>query len=144
MAFIDIFNFKKYFIKPSDSQVARYGHVNGLYEELGPRIKNPGSYSNIGSSSITVPITTYSGVVDLPNFGITTATTIEDPGIANIQLTGDLITSSSIILITPVFNQPDLMVVTPSTISNGSIDIAFYNYSTIEIEGLTFNYLIIN
>lgn len=30
MAFIDIFNFKKYFIKSSDSQVARYGHVNAL------------------------------------------------------------------------------------------------------------------
>lgn len=34
MAFIDIFNFKKYFSKPSDSQVARYGHVNALYEAL--------------------------------------------------------------------------------------------------------------
>lgn len=34
MAFIDIFNFKKYFSKPSDSQVARYGHVNALYDAL--------------------------------------------------------------------------------------------------------------
>jgi hypothetical protein len=34
MAFIDIFNFKKYFSKSSDSQVARYGHVNALYDAL--------------------------------------------------------------------------------------------------------------
>jgi hypothetical protein len=34
MAFIDIFNFKKYFSKPSDAQVARYGHVNALYDQL--------------------------------------------------------------------------------------------------------------
>jgi hypothetical protein len=34
MAFIDIFNFKKYFRKPSDVQVARYGHVNALYDAL--------------------------------------------------------------------------------------------------------------
>lgn len=34
MAFIDIFNFKKYFSKPSDSQVARYGHVNAAYDDL--------------------------------------------------------------------------------------------------------------
>jgi len=34
MAFIDIFNFKKYFAAPSDSQVARYGHVNALYTDL--------------------------------------------------------------------------------------------------------------
>ena len=34
MAFIDIFNFKKYFSKPSDAQVARYGHVNALYDAL--------------------------------------------------------------------------------------------------------------
>jgi hypothetical protein len=34
MAFIDIFNFKKYFSRPSDAQVARYGHVNALYDAL--------------------------------------------------------------------------------------------------------------
>jgi hypothetical protein len=40
MAFIDIFNFKKYFSKPSDSQVARYGHVNALYDALQQPEKN--------------------------------------------------------------------------------------------------------
>jgi hypothetical protein len=34
MSFIDIFNFKKYFSKPSDSQVARIGHVNAVYDTL--------------------------------------------------------------------------------------------------------------
>lgn len=32
MAFIDIFNFKKYITKQSDAQVARYGHVNAAVE----------------------------------------------------------------------------------------------------------------
>jgi hypothetical protein len=41
MAFIDIFNFKKYFAKPSDSQVARYGHVNALYDTIAPFISSP-------------------------------------------------------------------------------------------------------
>jgi hypothetical protein len=40
MAFIDIFNFKKYFSRPSDAQVARYGHVNALYDALSQPEKN--------------------------------------------------------------------------------------------------------
>jgi hypothetical protein len=34
MAFIDIFNYKKYFAKNSDAQVARIGHVNKLAERV--------------------------------------------------------------------------------------------------------------
>jgi hypothetical protein len=41
MAFIDIFNFKKYFSKPSDAQVARYGHVNALYDQLSANTYTP-------------------------------------------------------------------------------------------------------
>ena len=40
MGFIDIFNFKKYFAKPSDSNVARYGHVNALAEATLDAVKN--------------------------------------------------------------------------------------------------------
>jgi len=34
MAFVDIFNFKKYITKPSDALTARVGHVNALYNTL--------------------------------------------------------------------------------------------------------------
>ena len=36
MAFIDIFNYKKYFRKSSDATVARVGHVNKLAEKVTP------------------------------------------------------------------------------------------------------------
>lgn len=36
MAFIDIFNFKKYITKPSDAATARIGHVNAVYDALLP------------------------------------------------------------------------------------------------------------
>lgn len=34
MAFINIFNYKKYFKKTSDANVARIGHVNAVYDAL--------------------------------------------------------------------------------------------------------------
>lgn len=40
MGFIDIFNFKKYFAKASDSNVARYGHVNALAAATLGAVKN--------------------------------------------------------------------------------------------------------
>jgi hypothetical protein len=40
MAFVDIFNFKKYITKPSDATTARIGHVNALYDALQQPEKN--------------------------------------------------------------------------------------------------------
>ena len=40
MAFIDIFNFKKYITKQSDAQVARYGHINALAGATLDAVKN--------------------------------------------------------------------------------------------------------
>jgi hypothetical protein len=143
MPFIDIFNFKKYFITPSDSQVARYGHVNGLYDELGPRIKNPGSYTSSDNAGVIVPVTTYSGSINLPNQGVPLGTGNDNPGVAEVQLTSDLIKSNSIVMLTPIFQAIDLMVMSP-VVSEGAVNVIIYNYSPNEIEGIRFNYLIIS
>ena len=54
MAFIDIFNFKKYFSKPSDAQVARYGHVNALYDQLSANTYTPPYKSYVAQFSFDV------------------------------------------------------------------------------------------
>ncbi len=59
MAFIDIFNFKKYFSKPSDSQVARYGHVNALYDQLSNQTPTKEYYSFILKITLDLEDTNY-------------------------------------------------------------------------------------
>lgn len=70
MAFIDIFNFKKYFAKPSDSQVARYGHVNALYDATQPKIVT-GVITQQTDLTTSVTLDTYAGRIILAaNFSI--------------------------------------------------------------------------
>jgi hypothetical protein len=149
MAFIDIFNFKKYFAKSSDAQVARYGHVNALYDDLAPRIKNHGTYRSTASStpSVIVPITSYAGKVDLPNFGVPVAIEVlgapkSEPGRVEFALSADFITENSMAIVS-VGIVTDLLLAS-STCENGLITISILNYSTIEVEGITVNFLIIN
>lgn len=141
MAFIDIFNFKKYFATPSDSQVARYGHVNAV----AARVTNHGTYSDSTSGDVVdVNVTTYSGSVYLPNFGIPAGAGNDAPSQGSVTLFGDFIKANSIIIVTPLLFTPDLMVVSQSGASEGSIELTINNYSTVEIESVKFNYLIIN
>ena len=65
MAFIDIFNFKKYFAKPSDSQVARYGHVNALYDTIAPFISSPVTVTQETSLVTAVTANTRCGKIEL-------------------------------------------------------------------------------
>ena len=66
MAFIDIFNFKKYFANPSDSQVARYGHVNALYDALSAsssssavNVPTPVTFSNMNNPTLNYNLLSY-------------------------------------------------------------------------------------
>lgn len=97
MAFIDIFNFKKYFSKPSDSQVARYGHVNALYDAL----NSGGNYQ----SKFTVDTVTQTGSAsnDVTINADAGSIIIAGPvagGQFNFVVTNDKVTDSSIILLT--------------------------------------------
>jgi hypothetical protein len=62
MSFIDIFNFKKYFRKSSDSQVARYGHVNALYDDLDAKFTVSRDHYSV--STYHAEVSTYAGTID--------------------------------------------------------------------------------
>jgi hypothetical protein len=89
MAFIEIFNFKKYFAKASDSQVARYGHVNALAS----RITSPVAYTQETSTGTTVEINSYCGTITLAG---------PIPSNTNIlfRVNCPLVTETSVILLT--------------------------------------------
>lgn len=144
MAFIDIFNFKKYFAKSSDAQVARYGHVNALYDDLAPRIKNHVNYvSTTSVGDIDIPITSYAGTVSIFNRTLSAGTGNDDPGMFSFTLTGDFITDDSMIILTSSGGAVDNVSV-KYTISGNVAEISFLNYSTIAVTALKANFLIIN
>jgi hypothetical protein len=96
MAFIDIFNFKKYFLKPSDSQVARYGHINALYNDLSESLsQNQITTGTVTQSAedATVTINARAGKITLTGL-ITNA----DPNLFTIN--NSEVTENSIILVT--------------------------------------------
>ncbi len=144
MAFIDIFNFKKYFAAPSDSQVARYGHVNAVYDDLAPRIKNHVNYiSTTSVGDIEIPITSYAGTISIFNRTLSAGTGNDDPGMFSFILTGDFITEDSMIILTSSCAAVDNVSV-QYIISGNVAEISFLNYSTIAVTALKANFLIIN
>ena len=141
MAFIDIFNFKKYFSKPSDSQVARYGHVNALYDALST------------ASSFTTAKYLFENINDSP-FDITSSAgqiTFSDSsiGMGNtqaVQLNASFITENSIIVASVGCNPINSsgVVVRVST-EEGTAEIRITNVSaTSDIDTISINYIIIN
>ncbi len=132
MAFIDIFNFKKYFAKPSDSQVARYGHVNALYTNLKITV---GSYDfNTIDGDLTV--TTKAGVITFLN-DITM-------GGASFNLASTEILPSSVILLTIGSLNDAALVATTRSAGTGDVRIVLHNDDSIDAEDVVLNYLIIN
>jgi hypothetical protein len=61
MAFIDIFNYKKYFRNVGDSNVARIAHVNSLAN----RVTAPSTVTQLTDNNTTVNIDAYSGVITM-------------------------------------------------------------------------------
>jgi hypothetical protein len=72
MAFIDIFNFKKYFATDSDSQVARVGHVN----QLARRVTEP---TVMTQETPSEPITcnAYCAKINIPQISTETSYILE-------------------------------------------------------------------
>jgi hypothetical protein len=90
MAFIDIFNYKKYFAKSSDAQVARIGHVN----KLAAHITAPARVAQLNSINDNVTINAYSGVIEMfDNF-----TAPSDLG-ATFRVDNDKVTANSVVLV---------------------------------------------
>lgn len=61
MAFVDIFNYKKYFSNKGDSNVARIGHVN----KLAARVTSPVAVTQLTDNQTEVTVNSYSGIVRL-------------------------------------------------------------------------------
>lgn len=61
MAFVDIFNYKKYFSNKGDSNVARIGHVN----KLASRVTSPVAVTQLTGNTTGVTVNSYSGIVRL-------------------------------------------------------------------------------
>ena len=71
MAFVDIFNFKKYITKPSDATTARIGHVNALYDTMTPYISSPITVTQETSLATAVTANARCGKIELAgDFGI--------------------------------------------------------------------------
>ena len=109
MAFIDIFNYKKYFSSKGDSNVARIGHVN----KLANRVTSPTAVTQTGSTVSPVTIDAYAGVITMQsilNTGQPSASFIVNNSFA---------TASSTILFTVEY---------PSTADvSDRVDIAIFN-----------------
>lgn len=91
MAFIDIFNYKKYFTKNSDANVARIGHVNKLAE----RVVSSSVVTQQTDLLTAVTLDAYAGRIILAddfNFGTSLNTTF--------TFNNNKITENSIILLT--------------------------------------------
>jgi hypothetical protein len=120
MAFIDIFNFKKYFAKPSDSQVARYGHVNALYDTIAPFISSPVTVTQETSLATAVTANTRCGKIEL-------AGGFDSTGVLNTTFTfnNSEITTNSVILtqISGTSGTDMYTYVAITDITNGSCEI---------------------
>lgn len=140
MAFIDVFNYKKYFKKSSDATVARVGHVNALYDAAQPKF-TVDTVTQTGANSSPVTINSVAG-------RITMASTVSAVP-STFRVDNSEVKSTSIIILTVEPSSADALkelLVRPYSVVDGSFTVA------IEIAGLTgatnaavsINFLVIN
>lgn len=140
MAFIDIFNFKKYFITPSDSQVARIGHVNAAYDASQPKFtvdtvtQSTDVYTSVTINSLSGKVTTYSTIGPSPTGGFV--------------VNNSLVKADSVILLTvnPVFADRNLEILAIcSDITDGSFRMNVQTVGAVTTSSpVTVNFLVIN
>jgi hypothetical protein len=122
MAFIDIFNYKKYFKKSSDATVARVGHVNAVYDALQtdsqPKF-TVGTVTQTVSNTTAVTINTTAGRIEMVDDLTNT--------VATFRVNNSEVTANSIVLITLVPNFTDSnkeMIGRISAITSGRFNIS--------------------
>jgi predicted porin len=148
MAFIDIFNFKKYFLKPSDSQVARYGHINALYNDLSESL----SQNQITTGTVTQSAIDQSVTINARAGKITLAGSITYANPNSFTINNSEVTENSIILVTveAQYNGGNPFKSSTAVISNitdGTFDICIKSVSETEsspIGGGYVHFFIIN
>ena len=118
MAFINIFNYKKYFQKTSDATVARVGHVNRLAERIAVVEYVTQETSN------TTPVTINSYVGQVTMFAGLAAGSQDSFRIANSKVTADSIIIASIEY-SSITDRTDLVFSAPLNITDGTFDVAW-------------------
>ena len=138
MAFVDIFNFKKYITKPSDATTARIGHVNALYDALANSdsaiTKN--TYL-LATGETDVTINTKSGVIDIEEDVVGLSTLPFN--IISDDITGD---NPCVILITIISNEGYNLGL-GYALSDGLANITIYNRNSFNATLVKLHFLII-
>jgi len=88
MAFVDIFNYKKYFSNKGDSNVARIGHVN----KLAARVTSPVAVTQTTGVGTSVTVDAYAGVITMAE--------VLPVGNTTFKVNNSYVTAGSTVLVT--------------------------------------------
>ena len=133
MAFIDIFNYKKYFRKSSDATVARVGHVNKLAEKV-----TPVEYVTQLTSN-TTPVEINAPVGQITMFGLLS-------GSNSFRVDNDRVKTDSVVIASIEYSgigdRADLVFTAPVNVVDGSFDIA-WSTTTSTDGALKINFIVL-
>ena len=117
MAFINIFDYKKYFSSKGDSNVARIGHVN----KLATRVTSPVAVTQLTGNTTDVTINSYSGIVRL-------AAVIPVSTTQTFTVVNSNVTAESSVILSLQYSGPldavDAIIYGITDISDGSFDVS--------------------
>ena len=142
MAFIDIFNYKKYFKKSSDATVARYGHINALYNALSETIsQNQITTGTVTQSAADAAVTINARAGKITLAGIPTNA---DPN--SFIINNSEVTVNSIILVTFQANLTSnaatrAVTATINSITDGSFAVCVKPAAVLENSGTLTGFL---
>jgi len=131
MSFINIFNYKKYFKKTSDAQVARVGHVNAVYSDLN---LTKAEYS-LPDGEGDVNITTKAGVIFI-EAGIQSLSDVR------FNILSESITTQTVLIAT-VINESNALTAVNCVRETGAISVSIANMSLSQASGVYLHFLII-
>jgi len=133
MAFIDIFNYKKYFRKSSDATVARVGHVNKLAEKV-----TPVEYVTQLTSN-TTPVEINAPVGQITMFGLLS-------GSNSFRVDNDRVKTDSVVIASIEYSnladRLDSVLAAPVNVVDGSFDIA-WSTAGVTTGALKINFIVL-
>jgi hypothetical protein len=117
MAFINIFDYKKYFSSKGDSNVARIGHVN----KLAARVTSPSTVTQLTSKTTDVTINSYSGIITMHS------ALAASPNTYTFTVNNSLVTTASLVLVSVQYSDSsdvvDIIRLGTSAIADGSFKV---------------------
>ena len=139
MAFINIFDYKKYFSSKGDSNVARIGHVN----KLASRVTSPVAVTQLTSNTTDVTVNSYSGVITMYGPLSPGAPTTYDFVVNNSVITAD-----SVIMLTAQYgaalDAADTIVMGVTNLIDGSFKIVVRSSGSTAPNAIKIHFLVIS